>query len=150
VESSFGDWQKAHRLAPNATREAAPLPLPSAQQLAGTSSFGMSGVNAHALFEAVSARPDGGSSSRQDHGAGLATLQRKRHWGLAPVYYLADRVLPAGGRQAGRCSSLVNLSKPELAYLWDHQVRPLPGAAVAGYQCCTGGAYSLSVRPSPP
>ena len=123
VESSFADWQKAHRLAPNATREAAPLPLPSAQQLAGTSSFGMSRVNAHALFEAVPAGTAGGSS--QDHGAGLATLQRKRHWGLAPVYYLADRVLPAGGRQAGRCSSLVNLSKPELAYLWDHQVRRL-------------------------
>ena len=121
VESTFADWVKGHRLAPNASRETAPLPLPAVQQLAGTSSFGMSGVNAHALFEAAPA-------TDQDHGAGLATLRRQRHWGLAPALYLADRALPGGGR-GGRqarpavvCSLLCNLSKPELAYLWHHQV----------------------------
>ena len=113
VESAFADWQKAHRLLPSTGREAAPLPLAGAQPpLAGTSSFGMSGVNAHALFEMPTPSTD------QEHGAGLPTVQRQRHWALAPVYHLAARALPSSG---GRCSFLTDLAAPELAYLRDHQ-----------------------------
>lgn len=125
VESSFGDWQKAHCLAPRAPRAAGPLPLTAAADpelgpLAGTSSFGMSGVNAHGLFEALPPR----AGPRDEHGApafGQAALRRERHWGLAPVFCLADRALPAASE--GRCSMLVDLAKPALAFLWDHQAR---------------------------
>lgn len=115
VESAFADWRKAHRLAPNASREPGPLPLPGEHQLAGTSSFGMSGVNAHALF-GMSQPP----ASLECGTPGLVAMQRERHWDLSPALYLAARVLPSGST---RCTFLIDLAQPDLAYLCDHQVR---------------------------
>ena len=126
VESTFSGWTKSHSLAASAPRTAAPLQLLGPTQLAGTSSFGMSGVNAHALFEA---EPLGGGAAHREHGAALAGLRRERHWGLAPVYYLAHRALP--GRE--RCSMLCNLARPELAFLWDHQASGQAGAAATAH-----------------
>ena len=156
VESTFADWQKSHRLAPNASRQAAPMPQQASQAdaatgagaLAGTSSFGMSGVNAHALFEVTNAAGASGSGGND----GLATLARRRHWGLAPVFYLADRaLLPPGGHQAGihRFSFLTNLAKPELAQLWDHQVAGrvlIPGTAM--FEACAAAACCLLDAPT--
>eukprot|EP00887_Chlorella_sp_A99_P003342 scaffold26.g3342.t1 len=80
VESSFADWQKTYGLAASVPRAAAPSPsdgtVEAPCQLAGTSSFGMSGVNAHALLLL-----DGPKSS-QDYAAGLALLRREMHWPL--------------------------------------------------------------------
>ncbi len=121
VESTFGDWSKSHCLVAHVARTAAPLTLtastPSAEPpLTGTSSFGMSGVNAHALFEAALAVP------RQHCVLGMATLQRAKHWAVPDVRFLVEGAL-AGPRSAGaRCSILADLRKPALASLWDHKV----------------------------
>lgn len=118
VESTFADWRKAHHLAAIAGRQAAPLPLPGAAgspSLAGTSSFGMSGVNAHALLEAASA-------AEQPSDAETPALHRQRHWALVPALYLAQSAAVGSSTRHSLCSFAASLARPELAYLWDHQV----------------------------
>lgn len=118
VESTFADWRKAHHLAANAGRQAAPLPLPGAADsppLAGTSSFGMSGVNACALLEAASA-------AEQPSDAEIPALHRQRHWALVPALYFAQNGAVGGSTRHSLCSFAASLARPELAYLWDHQV----------------------------
>jgi hypothetical protein len=56
VASTVGDWENAHGLRPFIPRTCAPLPMTSSRPeelLSCTSSFGMSGVNAHAVFYSV-------------------------------------------------------------------------------------------------
>ena len=78
---------------------------------AGTSSFGMSGVNAHAIFTAapIVERMQAASSVR---------YQRQRCWAVAAPHHLLGPAQP--GRE--RCSFALDLLKPELSYLGDHQV----------------------------
>lgn len=114
VESTFADWKSFHQLTPVIPRVSAPLPGALGEQLSGTSSFGMSGVNAHALFAAVEAADDAISAQPQE-------LQRERHWALAPVFYMGDMASPAP-RDSSRCSIMTDLRKPGLSFLWDHQV----------------------------
>ena len=115
VESTFADLKSFHQLIPAIPRASAPLLGALGEQLSGTSSFGMSGVNAHALFEAVDAADSAIPAQPQ-------ALQRERHWALAPVFYIGDLASPAP-RDSSRCSIMTELTKPGLAFLWDHQVR---------------------------
>lgn len=118
VEYNLKDWRENQNLVPVAAREVAPLLLPSSSQLSGTSSFGMSGVNAHALLSAAPGRS-------QADGSPLPVLHRLRHWVLAPAYHLAGRPYPSlSSRGLGStCSLVANLASPELSYLWDHKVQ---------------------------
>ena len=111
---------------PNTSRITARLPLQPCggilssscqhtciNRIAGTSSFGMSGVNAHALFTKPEpnlpfSRPLPGAYSRQ------------RFWSIPPT-----RLLLCSTRFGGRSmlSFSCNLGFGALGYLWDHQVR---------------------------
>jgi hypothetical protein len=93
---------------------------------AGTSSFGMSGVNAHAIVRlpdsttstTLSLAPSGSSSSfawrRQDMSAGILPVGRQ-----------FAHMAAAGGSSSGKATYqflLPVLERPGLAWLWDHQV----------------------------
>ncbi len=79
--------------------------------MAGTSSFGMSGVNAHALFTA--AAPPAARQTVQ------LPLHRTRHWALPRPHQLLGRAArPVGGKIAFACS----LCRSQLSYMWHHQV----------------------------
>ena len=93
----------------------------SSPAAAGTSSFGMSGINAHAIFSAPVAALGTAESSlfTAESPSGLV-WQRARHW-PAPA---AHRLLRSFAREAtgGTCVFSTDLSAPNLAYLHDHQV----------------------------
>ena len=86
----------------------------SSPAAAGTSSFGMSGVNAHAIFSVPAAALVTAESPR-----GLI-WQSARHW-VAPA---AHQLLRSFARDAtgGTCVFASDLTAPNLAYLLDHQV----------------------------
>ena len=73
-------------------QEEAALPWRSGVMSAGTSSFGMSGVNAHALF----ALP-----RMLAHTASEVDWQRERHWMTSSHHYMLSSALQR--RQAGQC-----------------------------------------------
>ncbi len=76
VASTLGDWQKGGAgLTAHVPRTAAPSAAAGAQTAAGTSSFGMSGVNAHALFSA----PHQPATST----AAAVPFRRSRFWCVA-------------------------------------------------------------------
>ena len=116
VETALAEWRTGRSLAPGAARQEGPLPTREPLQLAGTSSYGMSGVNAHALLEMPQA-----TGLAEPATAAPALLRRERHWALAPALHLAARALPSPGSAA--CSFLTSLGHPDLAHLWDHKVR---------------------------
>ena len=85
---------------------------------AGTSAFGMSGVNAHVVFAAVShAR----STTEED----ALLFQRFRYWAVPPVNPL---IRWAHGPN-GAYTFIINLGCTNTAYLADHQVSPPQGTA---------------------
>lgn len=148
VESSFADWQKTYGLAASVPRAAAPSPsdgtVEAPCQLAGTSSFGMSGVNAHALLLL-----DGPKSS-QDYAAGLALLRREMHWPLPRALHLAPLAAPTSGGR--RCSMLLDLRTPALAFLHDCQVAgriALPSTALLE-ACLAAATVLLDGQPPSP
>lgn len=78
---------------------------------AGTSSFGMSGVNAHAAL----------CSAETGHSTGECTnlpWQRLRHW-FAPAQHA---LLSACAKLGGTIAMVARLGSVSLAYLQDHQV----------------------------
>lgn len=75
-------------------QEEAPLPLSSDMMSAGASSFGMSGVNAHALFA---------SPKVLAHAVSEVGWQRDRHWMAPSHHHLLDSA--KFSRQAGQCRS---------------------------------------------
>jgi Beta-ketoacyl synthase, C-terminal domain len=83
IQAAFTDWMRTHKLTPSVPRSTAPssFHMPS-QRVVGTSSFGMSGVNAHALL-----------TSAPSVGHVPPSLpfvwQRARIWPLAPPSALA-------------------------------------------------------------
>ena len=115
VVAALEDWRKSAHLA-------AAVPLqPSAATsargdeaaLAGTSSFGMSGVNAHVL---VSPLGDGQNPS----GPGPALkLARARYWCLVAPHPLLQFAAVAAGELLMQSA----LGAAGLAFLLDHQVR---------------------------
>lgn len=81
---------------------------------AGTSSFGMSGVNAHAIF--LAATP---GSEVNDAGTAL-TYHRQRYWAICKPFHLLG-AMRAGKKHSS--SFALDLCASELAFLGDHLVR---------------------------
>lgn len=143
VTSSFSDWSKSHGLEAQPPRATAPLPLkyPAGaqnQQLTGTSSFGMSGVNAHALMEASHA------GDAQPEAPAVKLMARRKLWPLAPALHMAQRALVSSYRVAAKCSIALNLAAAPLAFLWDHGIAGkgaiLPGTGMFEACLAAGGA----------
>lgn len=114
------------------------------QAAAGTSSFGMSGVNAHAIFLAPSAESPM-TDECDAESAGRLTWRCARHW-AAPVEHRLLRGFSAGGSSAagGACMFQADLSASALAFLHDHQVPfvgpPLFQLPTSNFRCeCRGG-----------
>ena len=120
VEGALGDWKSEHRLAAAVPRQASSGANLSGA-LAGTSSFGMSGVNAHAIV-----------SSSANVGLGIvkpASLQTTRLWPL-PVFstLLARVAIPTTTSDAlFEC----HLQQANLAYIWEQSVAGKPTLSFA-------------------
>lgn len=83
---------------------------------AGTSSFGLSGVNAHLLLEASAQRDFG------DPGALLMPWQHQRFHPLPPIHPLISRTETGGHDAPGSILLACNLSSQQAAYIRDHLV----------------------------
>ncbi|CAL8465609.1 g5145 [Coccomyxa elongata] len=154
VTAALSDWRSLRRIAAHAPRQLAPGSLLkvdglSSQVAAGTSSFGMSGVNAHALFSAPDLAP--GDSSDESSKSPALTWRAERHW-VAPAVQRLLRSF-SWGAGGGTCSFSVDLSAPHLTYLLDHQVmeRPLlPGAGLLEMAAAAGIALAGAKRDAVP
>ncbi|BDA51457.1 probable inactive phenolphthiocerol synthesis polyketide s at N-terminal half [Coccomyxa sp. Obi] len=144
VTAALSDWRSLRGIAAHAPRQLAPGSLLKGDNrvspvAAGTSSFGMSGVNAHALFSA----PDVGQDDSSDESTHALTWQSERHWVVPAAHGLLRSF--TGGEVGGTCIFSVDLSAPSLAYLLHHQVmgRPLlPGAGLLEMAAAAGMALA--------
>ena len=131
VEAALADWRKSGSWAAVVPRQQ--QAAQQAAQLAGTSSFGMSGVNAHAL---VSASAEGEAAAS---GAAFSDqlLQRQRLWPLPPMHPL----LHLGAAVQQRAVLSCTLWRPHLAYLQQYSLgggATLPAAAVLELMAASG------------
>lgn len=105
---------------------------------AGTSSFGMSGVNAHAIFSHTSA------SHLTEHPPAADPFQRKRYWPCPlPLHFTGQ----ASCRAPQKPVFVLDLMAPKLAFLCDHQIGGkliAPGAALIEMLSGAAGALSHS------
>ena len=140
VVTAWDDWRRGGGLTAAVARARAPAVEPRAAPLSAVSSFGMSGVNAHALLSADA------SGCAPTPWAAATPLQwrRARHAAASDARWLAARALPALSPPiAARFAS--PLGVPALAHLCDHVVggRPiLPGAAMLN--AAAGAVAALS------
>lgn len=113
------DWRSRQGLSAALPRQPAPLPATQgpAEQLAGTSSFGMSGVNAHLLLAHDLDAHAGAASDSQ------LLWERKHHWpALAPHPLLLQCSMPSSSN-GGVAASVVfscNVGLARLAFLQNH------------------------------
>lgn len=144
VDAALRDWMRNSKLAAAIPRQKQAALF--AARLTGTSSFGMSGVNAHAAMR----KP----WSFEEDLAGAASaakqlLQGQSLWPMAPVHCLLHSCRPTSQHALFSCL----LSQPVLAYLWQHQLMgrsTLPAAATwelmaAAANCLTNAAPGLAV-----
>ena len=146
VSAALGDWRSRQGVAGAAPRQLAAAALLTQEPLlAGTSSFGMSGVNAHALLAAAGAAEPAVSAAAPQ--SSLA-WERSTHWPhpLPHPLLLLVTVQPSSGG-SGNAECACDLGAANLAWLRDHQVQGralLPGAAMfevaaAAAAACLGG-----------
>ena len=93
----------------------------------GTSSFGMSGVNAHAIFMPPTSR---------SHSFGERVpppFLQHRYW---PVVVARHLLGPARAGSHGKLVFACALECQELAYLWDHKVRQQAYRFHLDLSCC--------------
>ena len=147
VASALGDWRSRHGLAAAVPRQAGPAPAAAAaamgtEQLAGTSSFGMSGVNAHMLLSVPARLADRALPQRL-----RLPWQRQRHWPLPSPHALLARCLPIGDDSVGQPGAAVlfacELSSCRAAFLHDHCVsgrRLVPATALLELILAAGAA----------
>ena len=95
------------------------------QSLAGTSSFGMSGVNAHALLEAHPVALNCGAQP-----AGLS-WRRQRTWPAPPRSALLASCTPSITPDRAPVAFVADLGSAALSYLHGHQVTCVPGRQAA-------------------
>lgn len=112
VEAALRDWVRNSQLTAAIPRQQ--QAAMSAAQLAGTSSFGMSGVNAHVVMCAPQSLAEGMAAAAS---AAKQLRQSQRLWPMAPVHCLLYSC--AQTSEHSRFSCL--LSQPMLGYLWQHQ-----------------------------
>ena len=126
VEAALGDWGRMHSLGSHAPRAAGP----SVRQglAAGTSSFGMSGVNAHLLTSAGQQQPH---AEPAEHS--VLVWQRQRHWPVPPGHAaLVAAVLSTRGSAAFE----ISISSPTLSFLRQ--------SVVQGRSCLLG-SFSIGI-----
>lgn len=129
VTATLDDWCSRHRLQAALPRQAAAIPALATDpglrgQLAGSSSFGMGGINAHVLLscEPTSAKAPAAASSHSKH------WQRQRHWPVPLAHPLLQQRSSAAGGPGGHspdralCFS-VSLAQARLAALRDCRVQ---------------------------
>ena len=154
VSTALGDWSSRQGLAPAPSRQLGALAQLSRAArgdmavLAGTSSFGMSGVNAHALLSAADL-----ALQQQGISASTLVLQRSSFWPAPLGHPLMHAAAVSGGPgTARRADCSVDLSAPSLSWLQDHRVQGhalLPAAAMfelaaAGVVACLTNASALA------
>ena len=120
--SSSGNGSKSGVAIP---RQAAANGSSAEQRLAGTSSFGMSGVNAHALLLTASNAPSAADAHTP------LPWQPVRHWPIPQQHRLLQLPRLAAPSSVRFAASLTGT--PALHYCWDHVIygRPLLAGAVA-------------------
>ncbi len=141
VEAALADWRKSGPWAAAIPRQQ--QAAQQAAQLASTSSFGMSGVNAHALLsapgeQALQAAASDSTAVMQQQ------LQRQRVWPLPPMHPLLHMAAALQQQAMVGCT----LARPHLAYLQQQLLSgraTLPAAAVLELMAASGQVLSDSL-----
>jgi acyl carrier protein len=138
VSSALVEWQEKHLVNPNIPREERSWSR-SVSTLAGCSSFGMSGTNAHGLFSVTDSFIHRNNQStttstaikvENSNSDSSLLWHHSRYWPLA----LANHMLASNffDRSSGMCKFLVSLASPQLAFLIDHIIQNTPIIPGAG------------------
>lgn len=119
-----------------------------AQPAAATSSFGMSGVNAHLIMTPPTfAQPGNGSLATLANPQGV-TFRRVRFWGAPRAHAMLSQFAKTPSGVGGAEVVLQGrLDTPRLAFLWDHEVMGKPllaGAAMLEAALAAAGAIATA------
>lgn len=152
VAAAITDWQKQHSLRVDLPRQTAPAAAREATGLHGTSSFGMSGVNAHLL---LSPPPYPHTASTSDVTAPAfhpPVFSRSRVWPAPSSFHSVQMVRVVGAK----AEIAADLTHPAMASLWTtkvHGSRILPtslqleaAAAAALLAAAAGSSSGLSLQ----
>lgn len=109
VQAALQDWRKSHSATAVIQRQSSPA---VASQAAGSSSFGMSGINAHIILQPS-------LQNASEEGKSDVIWQRSRCWPKPKAFALLQ-----SGRAVGRSLHFsCNLQAARLSYLSGYQVR---------------------------